>query len=177
MTVGCRRPCHRCQCGDHAWAPLTQGHVVLVSVLDEHLLQRRSWCFAPRGRTGYAQANIRGKRRYLHSMILVTNEDFPEIDHINWNGLDNRRTNLRVCPRRVNAANKRPRGTKSGYRGVYRGNSKSSERWAAYFGGSSNRRYLGTFDTPEEAAIAYDRAAREALGEFAPLNFPQEAAQ
>jgi hypothetical protein len=94
------------------------------------------------------------------------------IDHANGDTLDNRKVNLRICTR---ADNKRNRGIPSnntlGYKGVAL--TKSKKRYMARIGsGRGKHMYLGTYDTIEEAARAYDAKAKELFGEYAYLNFP-----
>jgi hypothetical protein len=90
------------------------------------------------------------------------------LDHKNRDKLDNRRENIRLADARGNAANRDPQRTNkrhSRYKGVtFHGQRK---RWQAACG----KRYLGLFASEESAALAYDRAAREAFGEFARPNF------
>lgn len=128
---------------------------------------------------GYACRSLPrpGKRATTQRMHrLITNAPSGmDVDHINHNGLDNRRSNLRVCPHRYNLANQRPRrGVRSSrFKGVYR--HSVTGRWKANIGIRNRTIYLGTFDTEIEAAAEYDRAALEAWGEFALLNFPEAA--
>ena len=104
-----------------------------------------------------------GKLRkvYLHRIIMDTPPDF-ETDHINRNGLDNRRANLRVCTPSQNQANSRKVGP-SGVRGVYRKRGK----WVASIRVRGRRIQVGTFETIIDAGAAYARAAKEYFGEFA----------
>jgi hypothetical protein len=90
-----------------------------------------------------------------------------EVDHRNHNGLDNRRSNLRLATGHQNQGNRRPQGGSPRFKGVYLSRSK----WVAQirFGGS--KRYLGRFTVEEDAARAYDAAARLIFGEFACTNF------
>jgi hypothetical protein len=94
------------------------------------------------------------------------------IDHREGNGLDNRRSNLRVCNKLENSVN---RGTNknnsSGYKGIIR---TPKGRWQARIMISGTSFYLGTFDTPELAALEYDRVSVKEHGEFAYTNFKQQ---
>lgn len=111
------------------------------------------------------------QRTYLHRYIMgLRKGDGRYVDHHNHDGLDNRRENLRLATPVQNIANARRRGLV----GVRR---SRSGRWTARIKiGDGRERHLGTFDTPEDAARAYDRAAVEAFGEFALPNFPAEVA-
>lgn len=114
---------------------------------------------------------------YLHRMIMEKlNGDITGkcVDHINGNPLDNRRCNLRVCTHTQNMQNmgKFTDNTHSQYKGVsYLVNTqKRRKRWLAYIEVNKKRKYLGYFHTEEDAAIAYNLAAKEHYGEFARLN-------
>lgn len=92
---------------------------------------------------------------------------WARVDHINRDGLDNRKGNLRPTTAVLNSAN-RGGWSKHGYKGVFQ---QTNGRWAAR-AGDRGKHYLGTYDTIEEAALAYDRAATGLYGESALLNFP-----
>tara|TARA_R100000152_G_C6636325_1_gene82350 strand:- start:6 stop:569 length:564 start_codon:yes stop_codon:yes gene_type:complete len=98
------------------------------------------------------------------------------VDHINHDGLDNRRENLRICTYSQNSQNKRRRvDSKSGYKGVHQISEKYKlkKRFMAYLRPKGQKRIrLGHYLTAEEAAKAYDKKAKELFGEFAELNFP-----
>lgn len=102
--------------------------------------------------------------RYLHRMIMSAPKGLT-VDHINGDRLDNRRCNLRLCSNRDNNLNKKGRGR---YKGVYF--NKVAKKWTAQIGLNSHIQYLGLFDTPEEAAIQYNKFAQELHGEYAYLN-------
>jgi len=93
------------------------------------------------------------------------------VDHINGNGLDNRKANLRLATRRQNQFNRRQRcdAVLSKYKGVtFR---KKTNKWLVRIGYCGRRINLGLFDNETDAAKAYDEAAKELFGEFAALNF------
>ena len=112
----------------------------------------------------------------LHRVMLNAPKGMV-VDHINRNGLDNRRSNLRLCTHRENMQNRRANSNNSTpCKGV--GPSKSGKKYRARvcqkIDGKSVNHYLGTYDTPEEAARAYDAKAIELFGIHARLNFPEE---
>ena len=94
-----------------------------------------------------------------------------QIDHINGNGLDNRKVNLRLCNSSQNQRNARKRksGT-SRFKGVDW--HKESKKWRARICVNRKRIHIGRYKSEFEAAQAYDKKAIELFGEFASLNFP-----
>lgn len=92
------------------------------------------------------------------------------VDHKDGDTLDNRRSNLRVCTRQENAWNSKARRGKSRYKGVW----WNYKKWSACYKKNRKTIYLGSFPTEEDAARAYDEAARREFGEFACTNFPKE---
>ena len=117
----------------------------------------------------------------LHRLVMGITDPKVLIDHIDRNNtLDNRKTNLRLADRKINAINKKVRKTSgTGFKGVEKviqKNKKSSDRvyYRAYIGINGKHKRLGYYKTPEEAAHAYDKAAVEIFGEFALTNFPKE---
>lgn len=156
---------------------LTQGRFAVVDDEDYEVLSRFNWCF----NAGYAYTRWPSKKaKSGYSMIsmhrfLLGAPHGKEVDHINNDGIDNRRENLRLCTRRQNCANTRTYKNKfrSKYRGVARCQYKGVEHggWQAHIRVNGKLLYLGTYKTPEEAAEAFDKAATKYNGEFAKLNF------
>lgn len=157
---------------------------------DAHWLETNSWTVSLKysgfyGKVFYVVFSNSAKNKELRNKTLhrlITN--CPKgmvVDHINHNTLDNTRENLRVCSVGENNMNRRysarsDTGSLRNFRGVYKSyNCKSKQRWQAKIAkGNKTNIYLGTFDSQEAAAKAYDKKAKELFGEFAKLNFPEE---
>ena len=150
-------------------AVVVGGQTVLIDEQDGYLFDKYRWHIAH----GYVVRH-RGPGDdsfvYLHREVLGF-PDSEHIDHANRDKLDNRRANLRPCTKAQNQANL-PGRNRWGYKGVQ----ITGNQFAALIRDGDKRRYLGRYATPEEAARAYDRAAREVHGEFAWLNFPEDEA-
>lgn len=146
---------------------------------------RTNYCVARRNlRTATESFDWLGTCLKMHRLIMsralgrvLRSEE--EVDHINHNGLDNRRENLRIATASENRFNtkKTSRLTSSQYIGVCY--NKSKKKWMSYYGTSLNkgktpRTYLGLYNTEEGAARARDKAVKE-ISETAVLNFPEEA--
>lgn len=155
-----------------------KGHVVTLDDCDAHLLQK-PWTLSIKrdGRLRYVgrSQRIEGKKRWvlLHREILQP-EVGQIVDHIDGNGLNNSRSNLRICTTKQNLRNqKKKRGNSaSKFKGVYR------HRFHATWGGQIRvdykkyqKEYAG--QTQLQAAIWYDEMAVKHFGEFAKLNFPE----
>jgi hypothetical protein len=147
---------------------LTQGKVAIVDDDDYEWLNRLKW----RYNTGYAGRTIGSRKNqksvYMHRLILQV-PDGLETDHINHDTLDNRKENLRICTRSENNCNRANKRNTSGFHGVHF--NKEYKEWYATIMVNRLKKYLGNFKTAEEAARAYDKAARELHREFANLNF------
>ena len=151
---------------------------VLYDECDHELISAHKW----RGnRDGYAVRSKKQKDKNLtiimHRLILGVTDPKIEIDHINHNKSDNRRCNLRQCNHQQNATNRKKLvGSKSKYLGVTikYNRTKSGKLNGPYIKAEMriNGRvtHLGYFATEEQAAMAYNRAAKTHHGEFANLN-------
>ena len=155
---------------------LTQGKVALVDDEDYELVKQYKWCAVFHRHTWYAYANtkqIKGKKSQtirMHRLILGLGfGNKLKSDHIDGNGLDNKRQNLRICNNQQNCSNKKiyGKGT-SKYKGVYW--VKSLKKWRAMIGYAGKRIHLGVFSIEECAALAYDFAAMKYYREFAHFN-------
>jgi hypothetical protein len=160
--------------------PLTKGKYAIVDPDDYERLSKSKWIAFSGTRTFYAlrwSKQENGSKRHhvrMHRVIMQPPKGML-VDHINHNGLDNRKANLRLATQSQNSCNKRKTISKtvSRYKGLalYPNRGK---RWAARIRINERLKHLGSFEDETEAARAYDRAARKYHGEFATLNFPQK---
>jgi hypothetical protein len=158
--------------------PLSQGKVALVDDEDYEWLMQWKWQVRWNGWTHYAMRRDKYTKTtvLMHREILGVRKGFLT-DHKNGNGLDNRKKNLREC---TSAENNRNRGVaranKYGYKGIFY-DPKRKNPYRAQIWVNSKAITLGYFLTIEDAARAYDDAARKHHGEFANLNFPTPTEQ
>jgi hypothetical protein len=157
--------------------PLTQGKVALVDDEDYEYLSQWKWWAMKNGKNWYAGRNSRtidGKRFnvYMHRVIMQAGPG-QQIDHRDGNACNNTRSNLRFATHSQNQGNQRRNSINtSSYKGVTW--QKNDKKWVSKINKNKQRYHLGYFDDPIEAALAYDRAAKELHGEFARINFPQQ---
>jgi hypothetical protein len=148
---------------------LSNNQVALVDDADYERLNQRRWHFS----LGYAKCNPTlslGKGGLMHR-ILLNLSSREDIDHINGNKLDNRRSNLRVCSRSDNLCNSKPhKDNACGYKGVY----QVGARWRAMIMVAGARVHIGMYDSCDEAAKAYDNEAVRLNKQFAKTNFKRE---
>ena len=152
---------------------LTRGKFAMVDAADYEWLSQYKWSATSSGLNTYACRNVRGKIVLMHRFIMKAPKGMV-VDHIDGNGLNNCRSNLRICTHSQNMCNSRIRSGSSQYKGVCY--ERRSGRWVAHIACEGQSYHLGTFDSEIEAARAYDRKAIELFGQFARLNFPEEHA-
>ena len=149
------------------------GLYAIVDAEDAPLVLSFRWRVAKDHNTFYAYRVVPHYKRdnlpcaqAMHRFVLNAKKG-TMIDHRNRNGLDNRKSNLRYTTNLLNQGNSCLRKNASGYRGVR----KQGSRWSAYIRRDGKVARLGMFDSPIDAAKAYDEAARNKYGEFATTNF------
>lgn len=139
------------------------GSVVQLDDQDFPLLQGRSVVLC----NGYPAVKINYVIHYLHRLVMgLQKGDKRQVDHVDMNVLDCRKSNLRICSHTQNLMNQKKRPhTQSGYKGVYL--HTLTGRWQARIRVGGKERSLGYFDDPAEAHEAYKAAALEHHKEFA----------
>jgi hypothetical protein len=164
-------------------AGLNDVHECVIDTADFELVRPSRWYADKHAQTFYAITNTPaqdGQRRgrlKMHRLIL---SDVEEVDHIDHNGLNNRRFNLRPATSAQNSYNIRPKEGTSRFKGVYLRKDyllKGKTGYYATISADRKRINLGVYDSEEQAARAYDDAAKKYHGEFAVLNFPTEVLQ
>ena len=153
------------------YIPLTKGKFAIVDAADYERLNRYKWCAMKGGAKLYA-CRTTGRRTILMHRFLMNPPKGMVVDHIDGNGLNNRRSNLRICTHQQNMCNTRPKGKGSRYKGVCW--DKNRKQWIVVVRCGERHVHVGRFDDETEAARAYDRKAFELFGEYAYLNFPAE---
>lgn len=153
---------------------LSNGMSILVDESDFEKLNKYKWHVHVRksscGNTYYAVSKIGGKSVSAHRMILNPPNGFV-VDHVNGNGLDNRRSNLRFATHGQNIANSfKAIGRTSKFKGVHL--NKESNKWFAQISVNGKTKNVGIFKHEISAALAYDVEAIKQYGKFAKVNFP-----
>lgn len=144
-----------------------RGGEILIDEEDTHFLHGRDW-FVQKGDSGLKYAFSKGQS--LHRLIMAAGKG-QIVDHASGDGLDNRRANLRLCTHTQNMQNRKP--THSGlstFKGVSLRHEPRPKPYQATIKAFGERIYLGSFETEEGAARAYDRAAIIFHGRFARTN-------
>ena len=154
---------------------LTKGYFAIVDDEDVELIANYSWRAIPTRNTVYAKAYVRGSGRknpqqvFMHRLIMNAPSGV-EVDHINGDGLDNRKENMRLCSHSQNLQNQRNDSSRGS--SIYRGVSwsKKDKKWVAQICKEYSNEILGYFKDEKEAGLAYNKAALVYFGEFAKLN-------
>lgn len=161
------------QTSEYREIPLTQGQVAIVDAEDYEILSQYKWWaqYDPHVKGHYAVTQIkRGPKDWprvpMHRMILgLTSGDPLQVDHIDRNTLNNRKSNLRRATASQNSCNRRQaRPNKHGYKGVTWDSSRS--KWKAQIRVKGKLITVGRFDEITKAAEAYREAAQRYQGEF-----------
>jgi len=147
------------------------GDIVLIDVEDYKKLSKYKW-YTVENQTGivYVVRYANHKTIAMHREIMSPPKG-KHVDHIDRNGLNNLRSNLRICTPSQNLCNaKKRRDNTSGFKGVsfY----KRTGKWEVSIKKDYKTKHLGHYATAEEAAKVYDKAAKELHGQYAVLNFP-----
>lgn len=160
---------------------LTKGKVAIIDEEDWELVKNYSWHYQSSScGEGYAIGwiTVNGERRHIlmHRFILdIIDQPNVVSDHRDGNGLNNRRSNLKITiqPNNCLAKHRKNRRNKSGYNGVVWNPNNCNWRARVRFRGKTTE--VGSFDDKIEAARAYDTLAKQLFGEFfVNLNFPDE---
>lgn len=142
---------------------------ILVDEQDYILLSSFHWYIKKKCSTFYALANINGKKIRMHRLILGIVNPKIIVDHIDHNGLNNQRNNLREATPGQNSANSKSHiNSTSAFLGV--SYCKNINKWRADICKNGKKKSLGTYSKESEAAIAYNNAAMIVHGVFANLN-------
>jgi hypothetical protein len=169
-----RRPpeCYVCACGEHAWARTNKWGVVLVSQNDADVLRANAWTQRIIGRLSYGtRSSYKNIITLLHRVVLGLFSSRPLVDHINRNGLDCRRTNLRICDSSSNLRNRiKKKNSKSRFLGVSYSAITPSSPWFARIKSGDTVYNIGRFTSEDDAAIAYNIHAIHIHGDFARPN-------
>lgn len=153
--------------------PISKGKSVIVDYEDyDRLLKMGKWHYSKGGYVCKTKVfpRINGKQPkesvYMHRIIMNT-PDGMVTDHIDGNGLNNQKSNLRICTQAENNLNKKIKGK---YKGIkfYQG------KWHSEIKFKGEYKYLGSYESAEQAALAYNEVAKELHGAYAILNVVNE---
>lgn len=154
---------------------LTKGEFALVDNEDYEYLNQFRWGVQNNKKRKYAYRKIydsstkKSHTIYMHRELNSLTDNKIHVDHIDGDGLNNQRSNLRLCSNAQNLMNAPMKSNnKSGIKGIYW--DKDRQKWAAKIRVNRKNKYLGRFDNKRDAALAYNKAALEYFGEFAYLN-------
>jgi hypothetical protein len=162
--------------GNVAYVPLTQGYEAIIDASDVELVNCWNWFVYKKRSASTAYAYRNGLRAVrpdgsrenvtipMHRVIMAAPVGM-EVDHIDRNGLNNRRDNLRLVTKSQNQHNRAiSSNNTSGYKGVFK--HKASGKWLSEINVAGKQLYLGLFDTPEDAYAAYCSASVQFHGDY-----------
>lgn len=155
---------------DIRYIALTRGKFAIVDAADFEELSQYKWHAMEVKGKFYARRSVAGGGAVLMHRQIMQPGPGMLVDHINGNGVDNRRSNMRECTPQQNGCNGRPREGSSQFKGV----SRHGDKWAAQIMYCGEAFRLGLFDDEVAAAKARDAKAFALQGEFAYLNFPRD---
>lgn len=150
--------------GNIAYVPLTQGYEAIIDAVDVSLVNGRNWCALVQPSGVYAVS--KGKKGLVRMHRIITHApDGMQVDHVSGNGLDNRRSNLRLATASQNRCNTGLRSNNtSGIKGVTW--DKYNRKWRAQIRWLGKVQYLGCYADKAEAQAAYAVASEKFHGEF-----------
>lgn len=156
---------------DYYEIPLSQGYLSKIDKEDLVLISDYKWCYSE----GYAAARVRGRSKKNPKIIVmqrlllcILNDTKMDVDHINHDTLDNRKSNLRVCEHFRNCQNKiQLNNCKSGVTGVHIRPKAITNRYFAMIMYKKKSIYLGGFNSLEEATRARKKAEKLYFGRYA----------
>ena len=157
--------------------PLTKGQFAIVDDEDYERVSKYKWRAAWGGYCYYAVHMFwnEGKRYEIRMHRFILNApDGKLVDHIDYDGLNNRIYNIRICSHSQSQYHRRSHGGTSKFKGVSL--NKINNKWQAQIKHNRKSMWIGQYEKETEAAKAYDKKARELFGDFAHLNFPILAA-
>lgn len=159
---------------------LTKGRVALVDDEDFEKINKWKWHAVkpPNSNTYYAIRHVRRRRetpqlkayQMGRDVLNMKHNDKRVTDHIDRNGLNNQKYNLRICTHAQNMCNRAWKKHSSKYKGVSLIKNRKYKKWMATIAKNKKNYFLGTFYNEEEAAMAYNNKALELHGDFAKLN-------
>jgi hypothetical protein len=153
--------------------PLAAGVQAVVDASDFGLISGHGWSLDPRGRYAVAYSDLcdLSRRVWMHRLIM---NPLPHevVDHIDGDGLNNQRSNLRICSRAENGRNRRKQRTRAATASRFKGVSWdiTNKKWRARIVVGGKQRSLGNFKSEVDAAKAYDVAAKKHFALFACTN-------
>ncbi len=165
-------PVENCQ-----WIPLTQGKFALIDKEDTDKVVKHSWSALKSrdGKTWYARSwhkRVGSKTKLaLHRLVMNVDDSDILVDHVDLDGLNCRKDNLRIVTKSQNRMNTMQKGGHTPYKGV---STLRNGKFKAAIRANNFLKLLGWFDTAEDAARAYDCEARKVHGEMGRYNFPLE---